>query len=174
MFDKILVEDKAPGAFHVRSAKKMVSRNTYYQLLIAHLLRSAKNQTLPLEDLVACWAVLTKPEAIGEALPDRHDVRSWLKNYPDKIQTRDRIMTVLHNMIDRSMIAVDKDLNVSLFPENAGPVSENIKQDASLALEAVRLLHSAQPESFCFAYFSQHVPKEFLDEAKKGKFTYAA
>ena len=174
MFVKILVEDKSPGAFHVRSAKKMVSRNTYHQLLIAHLLRSAENQTLPLEDLVACWAVLTKPEAIGEALPDRPDVRSWLKNYPDKIQTRDRIMTVLHNMIDRSMIAVGRDLKVSLFPDNAGPVSENIMQDASLALEAVRLLHSAQPESFCFAYFSQHVPKEFLDEAKKGKFTYAA
>ena len=82
--------------------------------MISELLKSGENNTRSLEELVACRAVLSKPETVAETLGNRDDVKSWKGNYPDKIKDDESIITALHYMIDRSMISISKDLKVTL------------------------------------------------------------
>ena len=170
MFEKILADEKPSVASRIRSSKAKSSRNTYHHTLISELLKSGENETLALEDLVASWAILSKPEAVAEALGDRVDVKSWSENYPDRIRDDENIITVLHHMIDRRMISVSKDLKVTLLD---GVFHEDAQMDASMAMEAVTVLHQTKPQSFCFA-FDKFIPADFLVAARRGDFVYAA
>ncbi|MBO7330133.1 MAG: DEAD/DEAH box helicase family protein [Lentisphaeria bacterium] len=158
---------------HIRSNKAKSSRNTYHQTLISELLKSGENNTRSLEDLVACWAVLSKPEAVAEALGNRDDVKSWKENYPDKIKDDESIITALRYMIDRSMISISKDLKVSLRDDCLTNKSNDVKMDAAMAMEAVTILHQTKPQSFCFA-FDKFISADFLTAARRGDFAYAA
>ena len=129
-------------------------------------MKTGDDNTLSLEELVAGWAILNKPEAVAEALPDRADIKSWLGNYPDWIKDSEAIMPVLRGMIERHMISIGKDLKVTLINDFCG--SDDVKMDSKYAIEAIRLLHAVQPKHFCFQTFNSFIPVDFLNAAKKG------
>ena len=141
--------------------------------MISELLKSGENNTRSLEELVACWAVLSKPENVAETLGNRDDVKSWKENYPDKIKDDESIITALRYMIDRSMISISKDLKVSLRNDCLTNKSNDVKMDAAMAMEAVTILHQTKPQSFCFA-FDKFISGDFLTAARRGDFAYAA
>ena len=173
MFKKILVTENNSVTFSSRSTKRKSSRNTYHQILISELLKSGENCTRSLEDLVAYWAILTKPKSVAEVLGDRTDVKSWIENYPDMIKGDESIIVALRYMINRRMISVSKDLKVSLRNDCLVNRDEDVQMDASMAIEAVTILHQTQPESFCFA-FDKFISADFLAAAQRGDFSYAA
>ena len=173
MFEKILVTENNSVTFSSRSTKRKSSRNTYHQILISELLKSGENCTRSLEDLVAYWAILTKPKSVAEVLGDRTDVKSWIENYPDMIKGDESIIVALRYMINRRMISVSKDLKVSLRNDCLVNRDEDVQMDASMAIEAVTILHQTQPESFCFA-FDKFISADFLAAAQRGDFSYAA
>ena len=170
MFEKILKDDNISAVSYIRSNKAKSSRNTYHQTLISELLKSGENNTRSLEDLVACWAVLSKPESVAEALGNRDDVKSWKGNYPDKIKDDESIITALRYMIDRSMISISKDLKVTL---RNGIFHKDAQMDAAMSTEAVTILHQTKPQSFCFA-FDKFISADFLTAARRGDFAHAA
>lgn len=158
------------NALHIRSTREKSSRNTYHQMLISELLRSGENSTRSLEDLVAYWAILNKPQAVAEALENRADVKSWIENYPDMIKDDESIITALHHMIERRMISISKDLKVTL---REGIFHKDAQMDAAMAIDAVTVLHQTKPQCFCFA-FDKFIPADFLTAARRGDFAYAA
>ena len=173
MFEKILADENPSVASHVRSNKAKSSRNTYHYTLISELLKSGENKTCSLEELVASWAILSKPEAVAEALGDRGNVKSWTENYPDRIRDDESIITALHHMIDRRMISVSKDLKVTLRDDCLANKDKDAQMDAAMAMEAVTVLHQTKPQSFCFS-FDKFIPADFLIAARRGDFAYAA
>ena len=170
MFEELSKDvEKTP----LRSAKPRGSRSLYHISLISELLKTSKSRTMSLEDLVACWALLSKPEEIENALPDRSDVKSWRENYPDKIQANEHIVAVLRNMIDRKMISINRDLQVRLIGDEL-PDVKDVQMDAEFALEAIKILHAVKPKCFCFSYYSKVISVDFLEAARRGDFENAA